>query len=50
MVNVFAVSWATQRGSMTGGPGHYHAHERMKRQLEVPVVVVGNQQQRPAPG
>ena len=36
VVNVFAVSWATQRGSMTGGPGHYHAHERMKRQLEVP--------------
>ena len=36
VVNVFAVSWATQRGSMVGGPGHWHAHERMKRQLEVP--------------
>jgi acetyl-CoA acetyltransferase len=36
VVNVFAVSWATQRGSMVGGPGHFHAHERMKRQLEVP--------------
>jgi len=36
VVNVFAVSWATQRGEMVGGPGHFHAHERMKRQLEVP--------------
>lgn len=36
IVNVFSVSWATQRGSMVGGPGHFHAHERMKRQLELP--------------
>ena len=36
IVNVFAVSWATQRGEMIGGPGHFHAHERMKRHLEVP--------------
>jgi acetyl-CoA acetyltransferase len=36
VVNVFAVSWATQRDSMVGGPGHFHAHEQMKRQLEVP--------------
>jgi len=36
VVNVFAVSWATQRGEMVGGPGHFHAHERMKRHLEVP--------------
>ena len=36
VINVFAVAWATQRGSMTGGPGHYHAYERMKRNLEVP--------------
>jgi acetyl-CoA acetyltransferase len=36
VLNVFAVSWATQRGDMVGGPGHFHAHEPMKRQLEVP--------------
>jgi acetyl-CoA acetyltransferase len=36
VLNVFAVSWATQRGNMVGGPGHFHAHEPMKRQLEVP--------------
>jgi acetyl-CoA acetyltransferase len=36
LVNVFAVSWATERGSMTGGPGQFHAAERMKRNLEVP--------------
>jgi acetyl-CoA acetyltransferase len=36
VVNVFSVSWATQRADMVGGPGHFHAHEPMKRQLEVP--------------
>jgi len=36
LVNVFAVAWATQRGSMTGGPGQFHAQERTKRSLEVP--------------
>lgn len=36
VLNVFAVSWATDRGSMTGGPGQFHAHEPHKRNLEVP--------------
>jgi acetyl-CoA acetyltransferase len=36
IVNVFAVSWATQRSSMVGGPGHFHAAERFKRNLEIP--------------
>jgi len=36
LVNVFAVAWATQRGSMLGGPGQFHAQERTKRNLEVP--------------
>jgi acetyl-CoA acetyltransferase len=36
VVNVFAVSWATDRGRMTGGPGEFHAAERFKRNLEVP--------------
>jgi acetyl-CoA acetyltransferase len=36
IVNVFAVSWATDRDKMTGGPGQFHAAERMKRNLEVP--------------
>jgi acetyl-CoA acetyltransferase len=36
IVNVFAVSWATQRGSMLGGPGKFHAEERFKRNLEIP--------------
>ena len=36
LVNVFAVSWASERSQMTGGPGHFHAAERMKRNLEVP--------------
>ncbi len=36
LVNVFAVAWATQRGSMTGGPGQFHAQEQTKRNLEVP--------------
>jgi len=36
IVNVFAVSWATDRDRMTGGPGQFHAAERFKRNLEVP--------------
>jgi acetyl-CoA acetyltransferase len=36
VVNVFAVSWASDRDRMTGGPGQFHAAERMKRNLEVP--------------
>ncbi len=36
IVNVFAVSWATERSNMVGGPGHFHAAERFKRNLEIP--------------
>jgi acetyl-CoA acetyltransferase len=36
VLNVFAVSWATQRTNMVGGPGQFHAAERFKRNLEVP--------------
>jgi acetyl-CoA acetyltransferase len=36
IVNSFAVAWATQRGSMTGGPGQMHAEEQFKANLEVP--------------
>ncbi len=36
MVNVFAVSWATDRGKMRGGPGEFHAHEPFKKSFEVP--------------
>jgi acetyl-CoA acetyltransferase len=36
IVNVFAVSWASQRSQMVGGPGHFHAAERFKRNLEIP--------------
>ena len=36
IVNVFGVSWATQRSSMLGGPGAFHAAERFKRNLEIP--------------
>lgn len=36
IVNVFSVSWATQRASMVGGPGHFHARERFKRNFEIP--------------
>lgn len=36
ILNVFSVAWATQRGSMTGGPGKFHAEERFKANLEVP--------------
>ncbi|WP_436778279.1 thiolase family protein [Yinghuangia sp. YIM S09857] len=36
IVNAFAVAWATQRSSMTGGPGQSHAQQLMKSQYEVP--------------
>ncbi len=36
LVNVFSVSWATERDRMLGGPGQFHAAERFKRNLEVP--------------
>lgn len=36
VLNVFAVAWATQRGSMTGGPGEVHARQSLKQNLEVP--------------
>jgi acetyl-CoA acetyltransferase len=36
IINVFAVAWASQRSSMTGGPGVFHAEERFKASLEVP--------------
>ena len=35
-LNVFSVSWATQRPQMVGGPGQFHAEERYKASLEVP--------------
>jgi acetyl-CoA acetyltransferase len=35
VLNVFAVAWATQRGSMTGGPGETHAAQPLKQNLEV---------------
>jgi acetyl-CoA acetyltransferase len=36
VVNVFPVAWATQRSSMTGGPGEVHAAQSLKQNLEVP--------------
>jgi acetyl-CoA acetyltransferase len=36
VLNVFSVSWATQRAQMVGGPGQFHAEERYKASLEVP--------------
>jgi acetyl-CoA acetyltransferase len=36
VVNVFPVAWATQRASMTGGPGEVHAAQSLKQNLEVP--------------
>lgn len=36
VLNVFAVAWATERGSMTGGPGEVHAAQAVKQNLEVP--------------
>jgi acetyl-CoA acetyltransferase len=35
-LNVFSVSWATQRSQMLGGPGQFHAEERYKASLELP--------------
>ena len=36
VLNVFPVAWATQRASMTGGPGEVHAAQSLKQNLEVP--------------
>ena len=36
VLNVFPVAWATQRASMTGGPGEVHAAQSAKQNLEVP--------------
>src|SRR5262245_41967340 len=36
VLNVFPVAWATQRSSMTGGPGEVHATQSTKQNLEVP--------------
>ena len=36
LVNVFSVAWATERSRMLGGPGHFHAAERFKANLELP--------------
>ncbi len=36
VLNVFPVAWATQRESMTGGPGEVHAAQALKQNLEVP--------------
>ncbi|HEX5094911.1 MAG TPA: thiolase family protein, partial [Acidimicrobiia bacterium] len=36
VLNVFPVAWATQRSSMTGGPGEVHASQSSKQNLEVP--------------
>ncbi len=36
VLNVFSVAWATQRASMTGGPGEVHATQSAKQNLEVP--------------
>jgi acetyl-CoA acetyltransferase len=36
VLNVFPVAWATQRSSMTGGPGEVHAQQALKQNLEVP--------------
>jgi acetyl-CoA acetyltransferase len=36
VLNVFPVAWATQRESMTGGPGEVHAAQSAKQNLEVP--------------
>jgi acetyl-CoA acetyltransferase len=36
VLNVFPVAWATQRSSMTGGPGELHAAQSTKQNFEVP--------------
>jgi len=36
VLNTFSVAWATQRPQMIGGPGHVHAEDLYKQNLEVP--------------
>ncbi len=36
ILNVFSVSWATQRSRMVGGPGQFHADDAFKSNLEIP--------------
>ncbi len=36
ILNTFGVAWATQRGSMVGGPGQSHAEDGFKQNLELP--------------
>ncbi len=36
ILNTFSVAWATQRPQMVGGPGHVHAEDLFKQNLEVP--------------
>lgn len=36
VLNTFSVAWATQRPQMVGGPGHVHAEDLFKQNLEVP--------------
>src|SRR5262249_16466023 len=36
VLNTFAVTWATQRSQMVGGPGQVHADDLCKQHLEVP--------------
>ena len=36
VLNTFSVAWATQRPQMVGGPGHVHAEDLYKQNLEVP--------------
>ncbi len=36
VLNVFSVAWATERSSMLGGPGVFHAAEPFKFNLEIP--------------
>jgi acetyl-CoA acetyltransferase len=36
VLNTFSVAWATQRTQMVGGPGHVHAEDLYKQNLEVP--------------
>ena len=35
VLNTFSVAWATQRPQMVGGPGHVHAEDLYKQNLEV---------------
>jgi acetyl-CoA acetyltransferase len=36
ILNVFSVDWGSQKAAGTGGPGDYHAQERMKAGFELP--------------